>query len=365
MRSSLITRSRSFLSVTFQTNSYFFQQSAQESLENFIHDIIKELSREASGPEMEVFKLLMEIVKETSSIVRKDDQLLSLLQTVIKKEVGYNDNFQPDSEKSMMQLVDENGGIKDLQNTTLLDNDLDKNINKENITYETENIPKKLKRKFQKELVVLNEFFDSDLRSKAKFDSGKIKKILSAYSNLRSTENSKDRKKRESQTKSEITPELMAYLVDQYLQEDQSKVSKCLIQILWTKDGKYEEEMCSKISLDLGKKVRKLLFMILKKELPSSLFFLDFEIIMKEFMSRGQELEKDLKTLAMKFLQPITGEDLREILTPIVKIFEKPIFGNENIDNLFNGILRFIIKTESLNKLSAIIRQIQKEIIMK
>ena len=44
---------------------------------------------------------------------------------------------------------------------------------------------------------------------------------------------------------------------------------------------------------------------------------------MKEFMSRGQDLEKDAKTLAMKFLQPITGEDLIEILTPIVKIFEK------------------------------------------
>ena len=52
-------------------------------------------------------------------------------------------------------------------------------------------------------------------------------------------------------------------------------------------------------------------FMILKKELPSSLFFLDFENIMKEFMSRCQELEKDAKILAMKFLfQPITGEDL-------------------------------------------------------
>ena len=344
---------------------YCLKQSAQESLEDFILDIIKDLSGKASGPEMEVFKLLMEIVKETSSIVRKDDQLLSLLQTVIKKEVGYNENFHPDSEKSMMQLVDEKGGIKDLQNTTPLDNDLDKNKNLENIIYEIENIPNKLKGQLQEALAVLKVNFNSDLKSRTKFDTGKIKDMLSAISNLRSTENSKDRKKRESQTKSEITPELIAFLVDQYLQEDQSKVSKCLIQILWTKDGKYEGEMCSKVSLDLGKKVRKLLFMILKKELPSSLFFLDFENIMKEFMSRCQELEKDAKILAMKFLfQPITGEDLREILTPIVKTFEKPIFGNENIDNMFNGIQRFIIKTESLNKLSAIIRQIQKEIIM-
>ena len=315
---------------------------------------------------MEVFKLLMEIVKETSSIVRKDDQLLGLLQTDIKKEVGYNENFRPDSEKSTMQLVDEKGGIKELQNTTTMDNDSDKNKNLENII-DTENISNQLKGQFQEALEVLKANFKSDLKSKTKqFDSGKIKEIISAFSNLRSTENSKNRKKRESLTKFEITPEMIAYLVDKYLQEDQSWVSRCLIQILWTKDGKYEGEMCSKVSLELGKKVRKLLFMILKKELPSSLFFLDFENIMKEFMSRGQDLEKDAKTLAMQFLfQPITGEDLREILTPIVKIFEKPIFGNQNIDNMFSGIVRFIIKTESLNKLSAIVRQIQKEIIIR
>ena len=332
------------------------QQSVQENLENFVIDIINDLSRKVSGPEMEVFKLLMEIVKETSSIIRKDDQLSSQLQTAIKE--GVEEGLGNKQKDSVMQLVDDEGGIKELQNLISLDNDLEYESNKNTI-------PKGLKAQFQVALLGLKEKLS---------ETGKVKEMFSdAFSNLWSIENSKgnNRRKRETQNKSGITPELIAYLVDKHIQdtfleEDQSKKeSNCWIQILWNTDGKYEGKECSKLSQDLGKKVRKLLFMILKKELPSSLFFLDFEKIMKEFMSRGQDLEKDAKTLAMKFLQPITGEDLREILTPIVKIFEKPIFGNEKLDIMLNGILRFIIKTESLNKLAAIVRQVQKEIILR
>lgn len=342
------------------------QQSVQENLENLVLDIINDLSRRVSGPEMEVFKLLMEIVKETSSIIRKDDQLSSKLQTAIKEGVIEEvlGNKQKDS---AMQLVDDEGGIKELQNLIPLDNDLE-------YEYDKNTISKGLKAQFQVALSGLKEKLSENVMSTTKIDSGKANKMFSdAFRNLWSIENSKanSRRKRESQNKTGITPELIAYLLDKHIQEsfleeDQSKrESNCLIQILWNIDGKYKGKECSKLSQDLGKKVRKLLFMILKKELPSSLFFLDFEKIMKEFMSRGQELEKDAKTLAMKFLLPITGEDLREILTPIVKIFEKPIFGNEKLDIMFNGILRFIIKTESLNKLAAIVRQVQKEIILR
>ena len=342
------------------------QQSVQENLENLVLDIINDLSRRVSGPEMEVFKLLMEIVKETSSIIRKDDQLSSKLQTAIKEGVIEEvlGNKQKDS---AMQLVDDEGGIKELQNLIPLDNDLE-------YEYDKNTIPKGLKAQFQVALSGLKEKLSENVMSTTKIDSGKANKMFSdAFRNLWSIENSKanSRRKRESQNKTGITPELIAYLLDKHIQEsfleeDQSKrESNCLIQILWNIDGKYKGKECSKLSQDLGKKVRKLLFMILKKELPSSLFFLDFEKIMKEFMSRGQELEKDAKTLAMKFLLPITGEDLREILTPIVKIFEKPIFGNEKLDIMFNGILRFIIKTESLNKLAANVRQVQKEIILR
>ena len=341
------------------------QQSVQENLENFVLDIINDLSRKVSGPEMEVFKLLMEIVKETSSIIRKDDQLSSQLQTAIKE--GVEEGLGNKQKDSVMQLVDDEGGIKELQNLIPLDNDLE---------YESNNntIPKGLKAQFQVALSGLKEKLSETVISTTKIDSGKVKEMFSdAFSNLWSIENSKgnNRRKRETQNKSGITPELIAYLVDKHIQdtfleEDQSKKeSNCWIQILWNTDGKYEGKECSKLSQDLGKKVRKVLFMILKKELPSSLFFLDFEKIMKEFMSRCQDLEKDAKTLAMKFLQPITGEDLIEILTPIVKIFEKPIFGNEKLDIMLNGILRFIIKTESLNKLAAIVRQVQKEIILR
>ena len=342
------------------------QQSVQENLENLVLDIINDLSRRVSGPEMEVFKLLMEIVKETSSIIRKDDQLSSKLQTAIKEGVIEEvlGNKQKDS---AMQLVDDEGGIKELQNLIPLDNDLE-------YEYDKNTISKGLKAQFQVALSGLKEKLSENVMSTTKIDSGKANKMFSdAFRNLWSIENSKanSRRKRESQNKTGITPELIAYLLDKHIQEsfleeDQSKrESNCLIQILWNIDGKYKGKECSKLSQDLGKKIRKLLFMILKKELPSSLFFLDFEKIMKEFMSRGQELEKDAKTLAMKFLLPITGEDLREILTPIVKIFEKPIFGNEKLDIMFNGILRFIIKTESLNKLAAIVRQVQKEIILR
>lgn len=322
-----------------------------------------------SGPEIEVFKLLMEIVRETSSIVRKDDLLSRKLQTAIKEGVYDGLGKKQNHQNSVMQLVDDIGGIKELQNSIPLDN----HINNESVKENIKNVKKEsvsnglngLRAQFQVALADLKEQFSDDVTNKTNMDSGLVKQMLSdVFSNLKSFKVN-DRRKRESQTKSEITPELIAYAFDKELQEDLSEDTNCWNQILWNKEGKYEGEMCSKISQDLGKKLRRLMFMILKKELPSSFFFLDFENIMKEFMSRGQELEKDAKTLAMKFLQPITGEDLKEILTPIVQIFEKPIFGNEKIDIMFNGILRFIIKKDSLNKLAAIVRQVQKEIILR
>ena len=309
---------------------------------------------------MEVFKLLMEIVKETSSIVRNDDQLLGLLQTTVKREVGIEDDTQEKSVgKNMMQLVDDNKGIEKLQNTLSMEDDFEEPSN-ENPKNEK---PSGFTKQIQEALAVFKEKINDDMTSKTKFDFSKAEQMLNALSSFRSTEIAKDRRKRESNA--DITPEMIAYALDKYLQENQSKETNCLIQILWNKDGKYEGTLCSKVSQDLGKKVRKLLFMILKKELPSSLFFLDYENIMKEFMSRGQKLETHAKTIAIKFLQPITGENLKEILTPIVEVFKKPIFGNEKIDLIFNGILRFIIKMDNLNKLSVIVRQVQKEIILR
>ena len=323
-----------------------------------------------SGPEMEVFKLLMHILKETSSIVRKDYLLSRKLQTAIKEGVYDGLGKKQNHQDSLMQLVDDIGGIKELQNSIPLDNHLNNESVKNNIknVVNKESLPNGLKAQFQVSLEGLKERFTNDVINKTNIDSDQVKKMLSdVFSNLKSFDNFKfnHRRKRESQTKSEITPELIAYAFDKELQEDLSEDTNCWNQILWNKEGKYKGEMCSKISQDLGKKLRKLMFMILKKELPSSFFFLDFENIMKEFISRGQELEIEAKTLAMKFLQPITREDLKEILTPIVQIFEKPIFGNEKIDIMFNGILRFIIKTESLNKFAAIVRQVQKEIILR
>lgn len=326
-----------------------------------------------SGPEIKVFQLLLEIVKETSSIVRKDDLLSRKLQTAIKEGVYDGLGKKQNHQESVMQLVDDIGGIRELQNSIPLGNHINnesvkKNINNVNNKESVLNGLNGLKAQFQVAMADLKEKFSDDVINKTNIDSGQVKKMLTdVFSNLRSFDNFKvnDRRKRESQTKSEITPELIAFAFDKELQEELSEDTNCWNQILWNNEGKYEGEICGKISHDLGKKLRKLMFMILKKELPSSFFFLDFENIMKEFMSRGQELEKDAKTLAMKFLQPVTGADLKEILTPIVQIFEKPIFGNEKIDIIFNGILRFIIKKESLNKLATIVRQVQKEIILR
>ena len=412
---------------------------------------------------MRVIKLLMEIVKETSSIVRKDDQLLSLLQTKIKKDAGHTDNFfvgqgqgvmegseedhshngnfDPASEDGnfMMQFEsdgendmdekeaeisfnedDEEETLKILSNLlgasgihdkeyieemknkmskeeikSLVDglkvktenklsdnNDLENAL--DNLDFGENNLPSGFETQFLDALKNSQSKFDGDKPGSSNqndFDSDKIEEMLSGLdsnsksklgktfqnfgSSFGSIGNFQSRRKRESQAKTEITPEGVAYIVDEYLQEDQSKVTKCLIQILWNKDGKYEGELCRKVSQDLGKKVRELLFMILKKELPSSFFFLDFENVMNEFISRGKQLEGVAKSLAMKFLQPITGEDLKDISKPIEQILKKSIFGNEKIDNLFNVILQFIITTESMEKISLIVRQVQKEVLIK
>ena len=118
---------------------------------------------------MEVFKLLMEIVKETSSIIRKDDQLSSQLQTAIKE--GVEEGLGNKQKDSVMQLVDDEGGIKELQNLISLDNDLEYESNKNTI-------PKGLKAQFQVALSGLKEKLSETVISTTKIDSGKVKEIL-------------------------------------------------------------------------------------------------------------------------------------------------------------------------------------------
>ena len=203
----------------------------------------------------------MEIVRETSSIVRKDDLLSRKLQTAIKEGVYDGLGKKQNHQNSVMQLVDDIGGIKELQNSIPLDNHINnesvkeniKNVNKESVS----NGLNGLRAQFQVALADLKEQFSDDVTNKTNMDSGLVKQMLSdVFSNLKSFKVN-DRRKRESQTKSEITPELIAYAFDKELQEDLSEDTNCWNQILWNKEGKYEGEMCSKISQDLGKKLRR------------------------------------------------------------------------------------------------------------
>ena len=99
------------------------------------------------------------------------------------------------------------------------------------------------------------------------------------------------------------------------------QIPSCLKQILWSPDDSSDGFICSKLTLDFKEKVREIMMIVLKREIPTSIFEVDWESI-------GYAIEKssvfdEVGAVAMtKALLPIEAADISQILKPIRKMWE-------------------------------------------
>ena len=153
----------------------------------------------------------------------------------------------------------------------------------------------------------------------------------------------------------------------------EKEIPKCLIEILWASDEETNLErqnaveprnFCSKISAEFAQDLRRLMMMILSKDLPDSLFELKWEKYAEEFMKKG--LIKNITELAMtKALLPMEAKDVKEVLGPIfsfVRGMEKTEtdISNKNIMKLFTSIIDFVDTDVQYEALAEMVQDVQR-----
>ena len=139
----------------------------------------------------------------------------------------------------------------------------------------------------------------------------------------------------------------------------------CAKQILWAPDKTPRGFLCSKLSKDLRVRIRELMMIVLRKEIPTTVFDMDWEEY-GQFIGKSG-IEKDLLKIAMtKAAAPIGVEDLRELMRPIKRLFTQLLdkeddTSKKNVLKVIGGLIDAIDKEDVYEQLADIIREIQGE----
>ena len=161
----------------------------------------------------------------------------------------------------------------------------------------------------------------------------------------------------------------------------EKEIPRCLVEILWTSDEEFKERkskekdkkdsrrFCSKISPQLGKQIRKLMMIILNKDIPNSFFQIKWENYAESFMKSG--LIKNITELAMtKAVLPMAPKDVEELVKPIfsfVRGIEKTEIdgSSKSILKLLTSIIDFIDNDNNYKLLADIVQDVQRVIMFK
>ena len=139
----------------------------------------------------------------------------------------------------------------------------------------------------------------------------------------------------------------------------------CAKQILWAPDKTPRGFLCSKLSKDLRVRIRELMMIVLRKEIPTTVFDMDWEEY-GQFIGKSG-IDKDLLKIAMtKAAAPIGVEDLRELMGPIKRLFTQLLdkeddTSKKNVLKVIGGLIDAIDKEDVYEQLADIIREIQGE----
>merc|ERR1712192_2536 len=144
----------------------------------------------------------------------------------------------------------------------------------------------------------------------------------------------------------------------------------CAKQILWAPDKNPRGFICSKLSKDLRGRIRELMMIVLRKEIPTATVLdMDWEKYGKLISRSG--IDKDLLKIGMtKAAAPIEVDDLRELMGPIRNVYthfldKEDDSSKKNVLKIIGGLIEAIDKEDVYKLLADIIREIQGFVIFK
>jgi len=146
-------------------------------------------------------------------------------------------------------------------------------------------------------------------------------------------------------------------------------IPSCLKQILWAPEDTDNGFICSKLPMAFKEKIREIVMMILKREIPTSFFEVDWEAIGNN-AKHSKAFEKVAKIAMTKAMLPLEASDISEMIQPIKELWTEIEKNQTNTENL--PILKLVssmldaIDTEEVHATVADIgRDIQGMVIMK
>jgi hypothetical protein len=143
------------------------------------------------------------------------------------------------------------------------------------------------------------------------------------------------------------------------------EIPACFKQILWTPEEKSRGFICSRLSKDLKEKIRALMMMVLKMDIPTAVFAMDWDFDKYEDIIDDSDIEKELQRIAMpKLMTPIESDDIKELIGPIKKLYNKILDSEPNGDKkaiikIIGGLIEAVQKDQVYENLADIARDIQ------
>jgi len=148
-----------------------------------------------------------------------------------------------------------------------------------------------------------------------------------------------------------------------------SEIPTCLKQILWSPEDTDEGFICSKLPMDFKERIREIMMMILKKDIPTSLFEIDWEDIGDKIERSG--VVKEVAKIAMtKMMLPLEVTDIAEMIKPIREMWTKIVKNETSTNNLkvlklVTALMDAIERQEVLENVADIARDMQEMVILK
>ena len=141
------------------------------------------------------------------------------------------------------------------------------------------------------------------------------------------------------------------------------EIPMCLKEILWESDG--NSRLCAEIPEKLKEKLRDLMMMILKQDISTNFFTLDWLSVASSFENAKDEFEEIGKGIISKVMVPIKVNDLMELLESVNKLYKKVVIdkakddGSKALLMLVVDLIDVLKDDEILEEIVGLINRIQ------
>jgi len=148
-----------------------------------------------------------------------------------------------------------------------------------------------------------------------------------------------------------------------------TEIPSCLKQIIWSPEDSNDGFLCSKLPMEFKEQIREILMMILKRDIPTSLFEVKWEEI-GERIDRSGFFKRVAKLAVSKAMLPLEAGDVKEMMAPIKEMWSE-VEKNETstkdkkILKLVSVFLDALNTKEIHENVADIARDIQEMVIMK